>query len=332
MTCDNGGLGNGEPWRGLNGAVLDSIKLPKPKTFTSSNCTATKTRKDDEPFELTKRGLAAWISVKQWEIVHSRNLETEGAKMKTPVCSAGRCVDASEVRGWVVDGRNVFDRPPHFTSHNSRHFYTQDRVSGVLETNAWYHLNMILNTGYRRTMPSHFAYTYSHVEILQEESDIDQGFRFWATMIKQRQLQTTGRYGVEEGLDLRTAQPYVYYSARSGSTAAQGSIGQPLWGRLAQAMIEDFVADANQATAQNWASATNNRKVQPRDSTDFSTCDSCFLPGSRTKPFELDALQGRNTYRVIPKLREIGVSSSVISSLIDWGKKTWPNANWEALR
>jgi hypothetical protein len=332
MTCSSSGPGNGEPWRGINGPVLDAMKIPLPKKFTSSNCNDARTQAQERPFEIAKHGLAAWLSVKQWEIVHRNNLETEGSKLTAAVCSSGRCVNASERRGWVVDGRNVFDRAPHFLGHASRNFHGQSKVAGVLESNAWYHLNMILNPGYRRTMPSHFAYTYSHVEILQEESKVDQGFRFWATMIKQRQLQTNGRYGVEEGLDLRTAQPYVYYSSRAGSTAAQGSVGQPLRGRLAQAMIEDFVADANNATAQDWANATQNRKVQPRDSTDFSLCESCFASGSRTKPFELDAMQGRNTYRVIPRFREIGVASSVISSLIDWGKKTWPRGNWDALR
>jgi len=72
--------------------------------------------------------------------------------------------------------------------------------------------------------------------------------------------------------------------------------------------------------------------VQPRDSTDFSLCDTCFEPSSTTLPFGLLSLQGRNTYRVIPKLRELGVGPYVLSSLIDWGKQTWPNADWDALR
>ena len=321
MDCSTNGPDNGEPWRGLNGSVLSAIKLPK-RTFTSSNCESTKTRADEIAYEVTKRGLAAWISVKQWEILHSKNLEAERSKQTGQVC-AGTCVEASEPRGWVVEGRNIFDRPPHFTGHNSRHFYDQDIVTGVAETNAWYHLNILLNTGYRRTMPSHFAYVCSHIEILQAESGVDQGFRFWATMIKQRQLQTNGRYGVEEGHDLRTSQPHVYYKAnRNGTSQTQASVGQPLWGYLAQAMVQDFVADANRATRAQWEAANQNSAVQDWDSTDFSAGNT----------FDTGKFQGRNTYRVIPRLREIGVSSSVVSSLIDWGKKTWPNGNWDALR
>jgi len=336
MTCDTNGSGNGEPWRGLNGGVLNAIKLPK-KAYSTCVPKDDRSRADEEAYEVSKRGLAAWIAVKQWEIVHSKNLEDEGKKTQTAsvpytggsrtlrsdsVCSSA-CVDARE-RGWFVAGRNVFDRPPHFTGHNSRNFYGQDTVTGVAETNAWYHLNMILDPGYRIMMPNHFAYICSHVEILQAESGVDQGFRFWASMIKQRQLQTNGLYGAETGNDLRTSQPHVYYKANrsSGTSQTQASVGQPLWGYLAQAMVQDFVADSNRAIRAEWESAVNNSAVQDWDSRDFSTGNT----------FDTDKYQGRNTYRVIPRLREIGVSSSVVNSLIDWGKKTWPYGNWDALR
>jgi hypothetical protein len=156
---------------------------------------------------------------------------------------------------------------------------------------------------------------------------VNQGYRFWATMIKQRQLQTNGRYGLEEGLDLRTAQPHIYYgTARSTTkTDAQGGVGQPLWGRLATAMVEDFVADANNATAQNWADARGNSDVQDRNSTLFSPCSS-------TCTFDIGPYQGRNTYRVIPKLRQIGVEENAIQRLIDWSAKTWPNGPWGNVR
>lgn len=329
QTCSLAGLSSGEPMRGLNGAVLDNLALPA-STVTSGNCLELLDgdRLALEPFEIAKRGLTAWSSVKMWELIHGNDLEQEGAYMTDPVCAGGVCVDASESRGWVADGRNVFDRPPHFIGvGHGRKFFTQNPLLGIMDSSAWYHLNMILNPGYRETMPSHFAYTYTHVELLQIESGVDQGYRFWATMIKQRQLQTNGRYGVEAGLDLRTAQPYVYYGTarRTTRTDTQASVGQPLWRRLVQAMLEDFVADAHNATAADWANANQNRRVQPRYSTDFSPCGPVC-------GFDLGPYQGRNTYRVIPELRGIGVSESVIQDLIDWGEKTWPNGPWDAIR
>jgi hypothetical protein len=195
---------------------------------TVGNCNDMRETPAVEPYEIAKRALTAGSSVKMWEIIHGEDLEEESREQGWNVCSAGRCVDASEPRGWVVDGRNLFDRAPHFIgTGGGRKFFTQNPMLGILESSSWYHLNMIINPGYRLTMPSHFAYTYSHVKLLQTESDIDQGYRFWATMIKQRQLQTNGRYGVEAGLDLRTAQPYIYYgTARNKTnTDAQYSVG-----------------------------------------------------------------------------------------------------------
>lgn len=325
-TCVSNGLGDTDPYRALNGAVMTSLRIPFPKV-TTSNCESID-RSTLGNIELAKRGLTAWATVKLWEIMHSQGLEERGQNVGRSICAGGRCVNASETRGWQADGRNVFDRPPHFTGADPRRKYiTQSEMLGIFESNTWYHLNMILNPGYRVTMPSHFAYTYSHVELLQEYSKVNQGYRFWATMIKQRQLQTNGRYGVEEGLDLRTAQPHIYYgTARSTTkTDAQGGVGQPLWGRLAQAMVEDFVADANNASAQDWANATGNSKVQSRNSTDFSPC-------SGVCSFEIGPYQGKNTYRVIPELRKIGVEEGAVQSLINWGQKTWPSGPWNGLR
>jgi hypothetical protein len=313
--------------RGLNGAVLESLSLPAPDVTKSNYDTIRKTQQL-ESYEIAKRGLTALSSVKMWKIMHSKNLEQASSNMTTPVCSDGRCIDASESRGWVAEGRTLFDRAPHFIgTGGGRKFFGQNPLLGIFESNAWYHLNMILNPGYRQTMPSHFAYTYSHVELLQFESGIDQGYRFWATMIKQRQLQTNGKYGIEAGVDLRTAQPYIYYGSARQKTKknTQASIEQPLWGRLAQAMIEDFVEDANNATDKDWSSATHNRKVQAKNSTNFSGC-------SGTCTFDLGAYQGRNTYRVIPELRDIGVPGNAIDNLIDWAEKTWPLGPWDSVR
>jgi hypothetical protein len=334
VTCmtnkSNSDSDGGEPWRALNGNVLNTIRLPR-KTYSSCQDEADRTRSDEVAYEIAKRGLADWLAVKQWEIVHGNNLENEGMKEQMAevgsktlnsksVCSSP-CVDPRE-RGWFVFGRNVFDRPPHFTSHNSRHFYGQDTMVGIAETNKWYHLNMILDPGYRIMMPNHFAYLCSHIEFLQGASHVNQGFRFWASMIKQRQLQTNGLYGVEVGLDLRTAQPHVYYKAnRDGNSDTEKSVGQPLWRYFVQAMVEDFVADANRATAADWAAAKGNSEVQDRNSTNFS--DGVI--------FDTGPLQGRNTRRLIPMLLQIGVERSAVVKLNDWAKKTWPKGPWDSL-
>ena len=329
MTCSSNQVGDSEPWRGLDGNVLEAMRLPR-ETITTSNCLGID-RNKLKSIELAKRGLSAWSSVKMWEIMHGKALEEASRTKGNRVCISGTCVDGSEARGWYADGRNVFDRPPHFTAVSAdRSFLNQSPMQGIFESNQWYHLNMVLNPGYRVDQPSHFAYTYSHVELLHEFSKVPQGFRFWATMIKQRQLQTTGKYGVEEGLDLRTAQPYIFYGTARGTTntRTQSAVGGTYWKYLAQAMVEDLAGDARNANwSQHWSKASGNSKVQSPSSpsSDFRTC-------SGTCGFELGDFQGSNTYKVIPELRRIGVQESALDKLIDWSKTMWPNGNWEALR
>jgi len=43
-----------------------------------------------------------------------------------------------------------------------------------------------------------------------------------------RQLQTNGQYGAEEGLDLRTAQHFKFYSNGDGDTDVRDSVGKDL--------------------------------------------------------------------------------------------------------
>jgi hypothetical protein len=55
-------------------------------------------------------------------------------------------------------------------------------------------------------------------------------------------------------------------------SSAKRKTRQTLWAKLAQAMIEDLVEDANNATEKDWSSANQNPKVQIRNSTNFSGC------------------------------------------------------------
>jgi hypothetical protein len=148
LTCVSNGLGNTDPYRALNGAVMTSLRLPTPRV-TTSNCESID-RSTLGNIELAKRGLTAWATVKLWEINHAQELEERSQNVGRSICSSGRCINASETRGWQADGRNLFDRPPHFTGADPRRKYlSQSEMLGIFESNTWYHLNMVINPGYR---------------------------------------------------------------------------------------------------------------------------------------------------------------------------------------
>jgi hypothetical protein len=337
-TCYSQTVTKGPGWRANNSTVLQAISLGKVISSTISESACSSTRYDralTRPVEEAKHGLIAWLTVKHWELFHGNNLETRSAQLTQPVCIGSTCVDASEARGWVTDdrvdiGMNVFNRAPHYVGYNSREFQYQHEVVASYETSIWYHLQMVLNAGHRRTGPNHYIYTIDHIEYMQKYSGVSQSFRFWAGMIKERQTQTTGRYGdVENGLQLDSAQPYRYYSDKYGDTRVRSGVGSVLWKRIVDRLLLDLAQDASRG---NWTATMQDGALQSSSSTDFSLCTECFKSTSSPHPFPDVALVGRNNARVIPQLRQLGVSETSIGALIDWSKKTWPRGPWEQLR
>jgi hypothetical protein len=339
-TCYTQSVTTGPGWRTTNSLVMQAVRLGDGVAAGIGSTECSRVRHDPElnrPGELAKHGLIAWASVKLWEIHHTRGLEARGAGMTEPVCIGSRCVDASEARGWVTTdrhdvGTNVFNRAPHYVAFDSRHFTHQSEAVGRYDSSAWYHLQMILNSGYRRTAPSHFPYTIDFIEELERTSGVPQDYRLWASIIKMRQTQTNGRYGMEEGLDLRTAQPYRYYSNRRGDTRSRSGVGLPLWRTLIETLLIDFIDDASRATRREWDAASGLSAVQDSDSREFSTCDRCWESLSDPVPFPDHTQQGLNTYRLIPRLRGMGVSETVLDRLIDWCEDMWPLGPWAGLR
>ena len=327
----------GTGWRPVNSLVGDTQILSQqyvPSSDSLNACDSKRRNKDlTRGFESAKRGLHSWINIKLWEVIHGNNLETRSANVSKNVCfrDSDTCVDASEPRGWVLTGRSAtpmafFSRAPHYIAYNSSHFTDQDLIVGRYEGNVWYHFQLIMDPGYRVTAPSHFAYTIGHTEKLNNESSELQSFRFWSAMIKMRQLQTNGRYGKENGLDLRTAQPFRYFSDRRGNPSGRDGVGDDLWAKLIGAFLEDLVEDAAKATQREWDDANQNRAVQDSDSEDFS------YYSDRNKPFKDEKLQGKNTVRAIPEFRDLGVSETAISKLLDWCQDMWPLGPWNSLR
>jgi hypothetical protein len=329
-TCFTQTINNGPDFRAVNSVILNKgLALPGAPSFAGQNCA--NYRHDEANLwgvEAAKAGLSAWNSVKQWEIVHSNNLEESSKLLGTKVCSAGRCINASEARGWGTTDKNVFHRAAHFVGFDSRRFRDQDQLVSTYGNTAWYHLQVVMNPGYRLSQPAHFPYVQVWIGGLEQDSNESQSFRYWASHIKMRQLQTNGTYGNENGLDLRTAQPMHLISGFDGDRGTRSGVGPELWKNLSDAHLRDFLADAAHATAADWAAAKNNSAVQPSTSRDITLCiEPC------RKPFLMGEYQGQNTFRAINILRnDVHVDPFVLNRLINWGSVMWPYGDWSSLQ
>jgi hypothetical protein len=330
-TCYTQSVNNGPDFRAANGTILSTgLAFAGAPSFDGQDCMSY--RHDESRLwavEAAKAGLGAWASVKQWEIAHTNNLEEDSKLIGTNVCAGGRCVNASEVRGWGTSDQNVFHRAAHFLGFDSRRFRDQDPLVSTYGNTAWYYLQLVLNPGYRHSQPVHFAYMQPWIVGLDQESNESQSFRFWATQIKMRQLQTNGEYGKEIGHDLRTSQPMMLYSGFDGDSSTRRGVGPELWKNLVNAQLRDFLGDVVHATAADWAAAKNNSVVQSPSSNDLTPC---VAPACK-KPFQLGPLQGRNTFRAIDKLRlEAGADPALLNRLADWGASMWPLGHWQSLK
>lgn len=330
----NPGEGGGPGWRNLNSPAIQAVTLGDVIPLDGEGC---RSRRGQEryawPAEMAKAGLHSWAMTKLVELIHTNGLQTRSRDQSSIQLRTGERVNPSEGLGWVTTARSsrahdVFTRSPHYVSFNQTHFFDQDKKVGQMETTIWYYLQLVLNAGHRRTAPSHFTYTIGNLEDGVQATGVPASFRFWASLIKQRQVQTNGRYGVEEGLDLRTAQPYIYYSDERGVTDIRAGVGRTLWRQLADALLLDFVKDAERATNNEWDRASQNRKVQSRSHgvpDDPRTSD-----GGRM--FGRVAWQGNNTHAAIPLFRSLGVRQSTLDRLIGWGESVWSNGRWDRVR
>ncbi|CAN5833537.1 hypothetical protein BH11MYX2_BH11MYX2_24600 [soil metagenome] len=169
---DNGPrYSTGPEVRTVNGEVLSKLNLPNPPAVQviahpsndiglwDAKCTTlTKDVPTMTSVEIAKQGLLAWVAVKQWDLIHGQGLEGNAAMLPSiPVNE--RNVEVKEARGWPVPGRSVFDRAPHMSGHNSMQFEHLDLLASLYTTSAWYHLQTVLQPGYRKTMPAHFPYS-----------------------------------------------------------------------------------------------------------------------------------------------------------------------------
>ena len=321
----------GPGWRANDGLVLRSESSGFALAPDLANQVCTDYWRDPSKLwavEASKKSLMSWITVKHWEIIHSRSATMEAAAQNIGnVCSSGRCINASEARGWGMQGSTVFLRAPHFLGFDAKRFLDQDQLVGTYTSTAWYQLQLVVNSGFRKSLATYFPYHLVYLDNLAVESKVWDSHRYWSSIIKMRQVQTNGTYGVSDGLTLRTAQPYWLYSNGSLDSNLQRAVGATRWKQITEALLKDFVAEANNATVQDWANASGLDDVQDQFSTDFSVWNG------KGDIFQNGDVQGRNTKRVIPYLRtDVGVDPAVLNSLIDWGQKTWPNGNWDEVR
>lgn len=317
-SCFTQNKTSGANWRPSNSTVLRNLGMANAPNVSTTNCDDIYDKKERLwGIEDVKMGLAAWMNVKQWEIIHGNNLEQPSYPS---IVVKGRTINVNEKFGWGLEERNVFNRAAHFLAYNSITFIDEDTLVSTYGSTVWYHLQMVLDSGYRKWMPSHFSYTLSYIDKLDELSNESQSFRFWATMAKMRQQHTNGKIGIEQGFSLHNAQPFHLYASTSNRTQTRSAVGTTLWRLFSNEILRGFLEQAEGTNYTHWENADDLEDVQ-----DYTTA---INPGSGD--WDAQDNQGNNTARVMPLLRNLGgsgvtVDESLLTRLNTWSRGMWRN-------
>ena len=293
--------------------------------------------------------LNQWHAVKQWELFQVYGVESLSPSAFFPY---------GEARGWLGDERGVFDVAAHRSADNSSYFKHQSKAAGAYHSNAWYHTQLILNSGFRDRetfQPQDWFYTGNWLAISARENGVNLSAFFTATHLKMLQnLDLSGPDGKGEdtlaGYDIETAENKVgwwiqfVHPWRLEGRLHSGD-GEPLIGLdNYESGLRTKVANA---LLSEWLDKTTSYKVSdlPRQ-TDVEAAGGDFyehkdyvldtaIPDVNVNCFYSCPGQGyhaRDFYRLMHRLRAMKVDASLRNEMIDWLKEVWPENDWDVLR
>lgn len=297
-----------------------------------------------------------WLAVKNWELFQTYQLEDAAPKL----------YPYGEQRGWFGRERNVFEVASHRSADNSQNFRHQSSALGSYHSNAWYHLQLVLNAGNRDPytfFPQDWFYTPMFIGLNSRDNRQPLALMNTAMHIKMYQnLDMTGPDGRGEdrgagydGWFLPFVNVWRFESTLgwegaglwTGSISGDGKTSkgfpwtyldtyQPgLRLKVTNALLEQFLIKT-----KSYSLAQIPRRAKPGDGAYFEPADyvvSSDNPSAESGCFYScpgESFQARDTYRALLRFREIGVDAKLRGELIDLMKQLFPNPknNWDALR
>jgi len=297
-----------------------------------------------------------WLAVKNWEFFQTYKLEDA-----TP-----RLYPYGEKRGWFGRERNVFEVASHRSADNSQNFKHQSRALGSYHSNAWYHLQLVLNAGNRDPytfFPQDWFYTPMFIALNSRDNRQPLALMNTAMHIKMYQnLDMAGPDGLGadrgagyDGWFLPFVNVWRFESTLgweggdlwAGSISADGktSKGFP-WTHLdnyqaglrlkvTNALLQQFLTKTKSYPLEDIP-----RRSEPNEASYFEPANyvvSTDNPGPDSECFydcPGESFQARDTYRALLRFRKMGVDAGLRGELINLMKRLFPNPknDWDALR
>lgn len=304
------------------------------------------------------QAMNSWLAVKNWELFQTHAMEESTATL----------YPYGERRGWFGRQRNVFEVTSHRSANNSQNFAHQNAALGSYHSNAWCHLQLILNAGHRDPwtfFPQDWFYTPLFIALNSRDNRQPLAVLNTAMHIKMYQnLDMTGPdgKGADRGADyngwwLPFVPPWRFEStmgwggegrwAGAGSADGKTAKGFP-WTQLdgyepglrvkvANALRRQFVNKM-----KSYPVASLPRQTDPAAMGGDRFEHAAYVVATDTPVPDLSCYyaypgqgyQARDFYRALYRFREISVDAPLRGEMIDWLKTVYPSAsnNWDALR
>ena len=309
--------------------------------YTPGERTAIATLPAGKTCEDGMQAINHWYSVKMWELHQEFALE-DGPPKAYPY---------GEPRGWVGAVHQVFWLAPHRLADLSDHFKFQNRELGAYQSMAWYHVQMIVNAGHRnnaRYDPQDWFYTPEWINEAVNRNNMP--LTALAIMSQLKMYQNVDRRGPDgRGTDIPREwwSPFVHPRLFESFADRTATLGQP-WLALdtyepgLRAKIASEFLRVYLLKQKSYAISALPRPSSPQfGDSDFENID--YVP----QPFNAVGAGGdadcyyscpgrsftaNDYYRLVPRLKAIGVDTALINELIDWCKAVWPQGSWDSLR
>jgi hypothetical protein len=304
------------------------------------------------------QALNHWLAVKNWELFQTHQMEAATAAL----------YPYGERRGWFGKERNVFEVASHRSANNSHNFAHQSTALGSYHSNAWYHLQLVLNAGHRDPwtwFPQDWFYTPLFIALNSRDNRRPLALLNTAMHIKMYQnLDMTGPdgKGADRGADyngwwLPFVQPWRFEStmgwegegrwAGGGSADGKTAKGFPwtqldsyepgLRVKITNALLRQFINKM-----KSYPVASLPRQSDPATMGGDRFEHAAYVVATDIPAAELSCYyacpgqgdQARDFYRALYRFRELGVDASLRGEMVDWLKLVYPSAsnNWDALR
>jgi cytochrome c553 len=299
-----------------------------------------------------------WLAVKNWELFQTHGMEESTAKL----------YPYGERRGWFGRQRNVFEVASHRSANNSQNFAHQSTALGSYHSNAWYHVQLILNAGHRDPwtfFPQDWFYTPMFIALNSRDNRQPLALLNTAMHIKMYQnLDMTGPDGKgvdrgpnNDGFYLPFVQPWRFEStmgwegeglwAGAGSADGKTAKGFPwtqldryepgLRVKITNALLRQFI---NKMKSYPLSALPRQSDPAALGQDGFEHVDYVVdtdIPAPELGCYYAcpgEGYQGRDFYRALVRFREMGVDAPLRSEMIDWLKAVYPSSrnNWDALR